>query len=679
MSAVLIGEMHDFGGPDAVARLMELSGSERSVEYLIDLSNWISYDEALAMWRAGMEVTHNPQLPRVLGQRAAERLASSPVAAALRSLGSPGKVYEQVATSATKFSTVVRMEAVEMGDHTAVLTCEPIEGFRRAPEHCAWTVGLLAASPILFGLEHAHVEHHECAALGAPKCVYRISWSADPQRTGEEGQKLDVLRQQFDGLQERFNSLFAAASDLIAADEISDILARLTERAALEVRAPRYLLAVRLASGEVHIHQRGFDQAELSGHIDRLLDEGQTEFPPSWLVVPVRSDRRGYGRMVAAFETETSFFPQERDLLEIFARYAASALDGATALTEAQRRYNETSALLTLAKALATSGTSTEVAQRLGEAVPLVVDCDRVSVFLWEPGSQELVRRNLTSRDPEDPLLSQPWVRSPTPGGPIAHLLAAPQQEPIFVDAEHGHPLFQEEVLGNGDAAAILVPISSSDAFLGLLAVSVREEPERLAPSADLLNRLSGVAAQATTALQNGRLVDQITHQAMHDQLTGLANRLQFTQELRRAIHRARRSSQMVTVLYMDLDRFKPVNDEFGHDTGDRVLVEVARRLDACTRAADTVSRLGGDEFAVLVSDHHAPDETDQLRQRLTDAFTNPFSIDGHDLKLTASIGRATFPADADGADTLLRRADAAMFDAKRKLGRSGVKRLAER
>jgi diguanylate cyclase (GGDEF)-like protein len=212
-----------------------------------------------------------------------------------------------------------------------------------------------------------------------------------------------------------------------------------------------------------------------------------------------------------------------------------------------------------------------------------------------------------------------------------------------------------------------------------LLAVSVRENPERLAPNADLLNRLSGVAAQATTALQNGRLVDQITHQAMHDQLTGLANRLQFTQELRRAIHRARRSSQLVTVLYMDLDRFKPVNDEFGHDTGDRLLVEVARRLDACTRAADTVARLGGDEFAVLVSDHHLADETDQLRQRLNDAFTDPFSIDGHELKLTASTGRAIFPADADGADTLLRHADAAMFEAKRKLGSGGVKRLAER
>jgi diguanylate cyclase (GGDEF)-like protein len=678
MSAVLIAEVNDFGGPDAVAELLERSGVNRSVEYLTDLSNWIAFDEALALWRAGMQVTHNPQLPLLLGRRAAERLSASPVAAALRSLGSPGKVYQQIATSASKFSTVVRMEAIAMAEHSAVLTAEPVNGFSRAPEHCAWTVGLLAASPILFGMDLAKVDHSECCALGAEKCVYRISWSEKPTAADYAGQEPEGLRQQLEGLQERFSSLFAAASDLIAADDISDVLARLTSRAALEVRAPRYLLAVRLAGGEVHVKQRGFDQSELEGHVGRLLDQSQTEFPPSWLVVPVRSDRRPYGRLVAAFEDGTSFFPQEREVLEIFARYAASALDGAAALTEAQQRYDETSALLQLAKALASAGTSTEVAQRLSEAVPLVVDCDRVSVYLWDAGRQQLVRTAVTSNDPDDPLLTEEWSKAPRQGGPVERLLANPQLEPVFVDADSGDPVFREEALAAGNVAAIVVPIAAPDTFLGLLSVSVRQDPERLAPCPDLLNRLSGVAAQATTALQNGQLVDQITHQAMHDQLTGLANRLQFTEELRRGIARARRSSQLVTILYMDLDRFKPVNDEFGHDVGDRVLVEVARRLDRCTRGADTVARLGGDEFAVLVTDHNAAADTDRLRERLGDAFAKPFRVDGHRLKVSVSIGRAVFPADADGADTLLRRADAAMFDAKRRLGKRGMRELAD-
>lgn len=681
MSAVLLAEIEELGGPGAVAELMRLSGSRRTVEYLTDLANWISYEEAIALWRAGMQVTHNPQLPRVLGQRAAERLSASPVAAALRSLGSPAKVYEQIATSASKFSTVVRMEAIEVTEHAAVLTAEPVGGFPRALEHCAWTEGLLGATPILFGLDHARVEHHVCAALGAPKCVYRVAWSAPtPPAQPGDNQELAGLRTQLEGLQERFRSLFAAASDLIAADDISDVLARLAERAALEVRAPRHLLAVRPHDGaQPHVHHRGFTEAELATYVDPLLDLADTELPDSWLVVPVSSDRRVYGRLVAAFAPGASFFAEERELLEIFARYAASALDNAVAITEAQRRYDETSALLKLARALATAGTSTEVAQRLSEAVPLVVDCDRSSVYLWDSGQQKLVRRSLSSRDPSDPLLGETWSRGPTPGGPLEQLLAAPNREPMFVDADTGHPRLREELERLGEVAAILVPIATPDSFLGILGVSVRTRSERLAPCPDLLNRLSGVAAQATTALQNGRLVDQITHQAMHDQLTGLANRLQFTEELRRALARARRSSHPVTILYLDLDHFKPVNDQFGHDVGDRVLAQVARRLDSCTRASDTVARLGGDEFAVLVTDRHTAAEADLLGRRLANAFKAPFRVDGRELSLSASIGRAAFPTDAEDADTLLRRADTAMFQAKRRRQRSRGRQLADR
>jgi diguanylate cyclase (GGDEF)-like protein len=210
------------------------------------------------------------------------------------------------------------------------------------------------------------------------------------------------------------------------------------------------------------------------------------------------------------------------------------------------------------------------------------------------------------------------------------------------------------------------VPIATRDTFLGLLAASVREGAHRLVPNPDLLNRLSGVAAQATTALQNGRLVDQITHQAMHDQLTGLANRLCFTDELRRAVARARQQSGLVTVFYIDLDGFKPVNDQFGHAVGDELLAAVGARLADCTRSTDTVARLGGDEFAVLIADASAVEHVDVVAERLAGTFSEPFVVGGRELALTASIGRAAFPADAVGADELLRRADLAMFAVKR-------------
>jgi diguanylate cyclase (GGDEF)-like protein len=665
MSAVLLAEVSELAGEEAIPELLRVAGSRRTTDYLCDISNWISYDEAISLWRAGMQITHNPQLPTLTGQRAARRLSSSPVAALLRSLGSPENIYRQITTTASKFSTVSRLDAVETGPGFALLTSTPADGFPRAAEHCAWTIGMLSTTTILFGLPPAHVEHDCCAALGAPECTYRITWRADlASDFAESEDQLGSLRQQLDGMQERLHSMFATASDLIAADDVTDVLARITDRAALEVRAPRYLLAVQLEEGgELQIHHRGFSETEVAERAESLLRRHPVDHPDSCLVVPVRSKRRDYGRLLAASDGDERFFPQERELLEVYARYAATALDGAAALREANRRYHQSSALLGLARALATAGTSNEVARRLASAVPLVVDCDRVSVWLWEPARGEIVRRAITTRDAEDPMAEGEWSRVPVPGGAIERLLNNPSQDPLFFDSDTE---LREELGAAGEAAVILVPLSTEDTLLGVLGVSVLDRPERVAPSPDLLDRLSGVAAQGATALQNGRLVDQITHQALHDQLTGLANRLQFADQLRKAVNRARQRDELVTMFYIDLDGFKPVNDEFGHDVGDKLLTEFGQRLTGCVRASDLVARLGGDEFAVLITTQTSEAGADALAERLADTFVEPFLIDGHRLRVRASIGRAVFPTDADGADALLRRADASMFEAKR-------------
>ena len=145
MSAVLLACVRDACGPEAVADVLKIAASERSPEYLTDLSNWISYDEAVALWRAGAEVTHHPQFSRLVGEAAARRLNASPVAALLRSLGSPENVYRQIAVTATKFSAVVDFEAAGVGPGFAELIAVPAAGFPRSAEHCAWTCGLLTA------------------------------------------------------------------------------------------------------------------------------------------------------------------------------------------------------------------------------------------------------------------------------------------------------------------------------------------------------------------------------------------------------------------------------------------------------------------------------------------------------------------------------------------------------
>jgi diguanylate cyclase (GGDEF)-like protein len=665
LTAVLIGRIHAFGGDEAVGQLMREAGSSRSVDYLVDIGNWISYDETVALWEAGARLTRHPQFARALGEDAARALNGSPVAALLRSLGSPGEVYRQIATTSTKFSTATNLEAVDIGPGHADIIAVAAEGFPRSADHCAWTSGLLTQPAVLFGLEPARVEHEECAALGAPHCLYRVTWDVESAEPADESvERVRSLSDQLEAMKERLHSMFETASDLIGADEIGDVLARITDRAAVEVRAPRYLLVVRTdETGEVHCHHRGFDGEDAKVHADRILNGDPKKLPESWLVVPVRSNRRDYGRIVAMYDTGHRFFAQERTLLEAYARYAASALDSATALLEAKQRHAQSSALLELARALATAGTSEEISRRLADAIPHVVDCDRAGVYLWDPERTLLVRRATGHSNPADAKAeADDFTLSPTPGGPLDRLLTHASPEPLFVDAEHGAPALRELCASIGAVASILVPITARDGFLGILAVSVWSSPERLAPNADLFDRLSGIAAQATTALENGRLLDQITH----DALTGLPNRAKFTDDLQGAVRRARQQSELATLFFIDLDGFKPINDELGHAVGDALLVAVSQRLRSVTRSGDAVCRLGGDEFGVLVSGYAEPSHADTCADRLMQTFANAFSVDGHELHIGASIGRSEFPTDVDTVEDLLRSADAAMFAQKR-------------
>jgi hypothetical protein len=195
------------------------------------------------------------------GEQAARRLNASPVAAPLRSLGSPEAVSRQIALTAAKFTVVTTMQAVEVGSGRAVIEAQSAHGFARSAEHCAWTCGLLTQPTVLFGLPPATVAHEQCEAHGAPSCRYTVTWQATEEGLGGESDLVvEGLQAQLDAMRERMHSMFATAADLIGTDDLADLLARITDRAAVEVRAPRYLLTVRTAPGEpAHCHHKGFD------------------------------------------------------------------------------------------------------------------------------------------------------------------------------------------------------------------------------------------------------------------------------------------------------------------------------------------------------------------------------------------------------------------------------------
>jgi len=160
---------------------------------------------------------------------------------------------------------------------------------------------------------------------------------------------------------------------------------------------------------------------------------------------------------------------------------------------------------------------------------------------------------------------------------------------------------------------------------------------------------------------------EQLRWQAHYDALTGLPNRLLMCDRLDQAVAAAHRHGAMAALLYIDLDRFKSVNDAQGHAAGDKLLKEAASRLCGCVRETDTVSRLGGDEFVIIlpdITDRHA---AQRAADRVIAAFSQPFRIDGQEHFITASIGVTLYPLDSSDADTLLRHADQAMYRAKQK------------
>ncbi|MCE5324530.1 EAL domain-containing protein [bacterium] len=158
---------------------------------------------------------------------------------------------------------------------------------------------------------------------------------------------------------------------------------------------------------------------------------------------------------------------------------------------------------------------------------------------------------------------------------------------------------------------------------------------------------------------------ETLRQQATHDPLTGLPNRLLFGDRLTQQLAISRRKNQLTAVMYLDLDRFKFINDTLGHNFGDMLLQEVAIRLTTCLRETDTLARMGGDEFTIILTDVDIPDNATMVAQKVLEKLSKPFSLEGRELFVTASIGISISPSDGLDAETLVRNADTAMYRAK--------------
>ncbi|MBV8463996.1 MAG: GGDEF domain-containing protein [Acidimicrobiales bacterium] len=223
----------------------------------------------------------------------------------------------------------------------------------------------------------------------------------------------------------------------------------------------------------------------------------------------------------------------------------------------------------------------------------------------------------------------------------------------------------------------LLVPLVHKGVRAGTMAVADRQGDVASFDENDL-KLFETLVNHASVALERSQLIDRLEHDALHDALTGLGNRVQFDALVRRAM-RERRPNDKLAVMLMDLDRFKEINDTLGHHHGDRLLQEVGNRLTRDLGSDWSVARLGGDEFAVLVRGLSDAEDAHRAAVRVRDMVSKPFPVEDLTLDVGASIGIAVCPDDGEDVTTLLQRADVAMYEAKAEDGIAAYARERDR
>jgi diguanylate cyclase (GGDEF)-like protein/PAS domain S-box-containing protein len=248
--------------------------------------------------------------------------------------------------------------------------------------------------------------------------------------------------------------------------------------------------------------------------------------------------------------------------------------------------------------------------------------------------------------------------------------VAAYDQRGDGVVGKHAREIFGEEIFLDSESYAEQVKQGHPASFQRKRTLrngDVRHFEMRLVPDFGEHDRVVGCFAVTIDITEHKLTEERIQRVANHDNLTGLPNRLLFNDRLIQAISLAKRDSRQFALLYLDLDRFKPVNDALGHAAGDELLKKVAGRIRGQVRESDTVARVGGDEFTIILTDVGRREEAEIVAGKISVALARPFDL-GHrkkNIDIGASIGIAIYPADGRDADALVRAADAAMYGAK--------------
>lgn len=379
----------------------------------------------------------------------------------------------------------------------------------------------------------------------------------------------------------------------------------------------------------------------------------------SMLLAPLRSESRVIGVVVLSRLGVSRFSDDELRLLGVLADQAAVAIENARLLSQRDRHVAELQALLDIAEAGGGAADERDLADLLATKLRRAAGMDACLISRWDSDNGRLLPIGADGRPligPERDLAEQRTLR---------HVLM--NDEPVWLDPgrEDLEPAELSRLHQLGAAATMLLPLSTAGRVTGLLELLSEVPGRRFSVSETKL--LRAMANQAASALENARLVRQLRDAAETDLVTGVYSHRHLQDRVRQETARAARAHAPMSVLMVDLDDFKRINDEHGHQSGDRVLRSIAGALRAAVRTSDVVARYGGDEFVVLMPDTDEG-EARTVAKRAEAAvadLAHPMP-DGTEVNVTCSVGLALHPRDGRNGKDLLRAADAKMYRRKR-------------
>jgi diguanylate cyclase (GGDEF)-like protein len=664
----LISYLQDFEPEGTLQKVLREAGETRSPKMLQSAACWSSYAQFRRLLEATASVLDGLTTLIHVSDHVFDSNQSPELSGSMTSLASPADTYAMLPELMESTIPIVELQTETVSSTECRVRLRFRGDFEPFPEYCAFEMSMLGTIPRVFGAPEAEVFIESCQCEGDEYCQALLRWSPIDDVAARVS-NAEIRRQLSES---RLRGLQRTLADLVSGDDLQTVLTRVMEAVASAVPARQYILDIDAgASRPRMLCAIGIDEAEGTRTADDLLHglhdtvpratarTALPETPRHIHLTAVASDKKRYGTLVSIRSEVMSFQPAERSILESYARLAASALDSENAILEARQQTTSAQVLLTLSASLSELVSTDEMASRIAQAVPFVVNCDRVVVWLIEPGDS--FGRAVATHG-FDRATEAEWhtltVAIPPPS--VIPLLA------FHHALEPGRAAFSDLLVASGSKAAVSFPILYDGEPYGWITVDVTDHPERLDDDIEITERLRALGGQAAVAIRNGRLLGEIRHQALHDSLTGLPNRVLVLDRISQTLSRARREHTDVAVLFIDLDGLKDINDTLGHATGDRLLQAVGARFSGTLREADTVARLGGDEFVVLADGLSLAGGPEQVAERLLEVLTEPFSLGGNGhvrISISASIGIASGLRDT--AEELLRDADIAMYAAK--------------